>query len=236
MGVVAEDYLLSTVAGVVELLRRYRAGEKGGRPIDVLNLSLSYYHETPQDGQFSTVLYMLLTAARALGCTVVCSAGNDAIDRPTFPAALWAWDDSPLGLEEDGFARHLSVGALNPSAHSVALFSNVGPWVRTFALGASVVSASPAFVGGLQPTSRDDLYGHRRQTVDPDDYRGGFAVWSGTSFAAPLVAGHVARLLDGELGELGGEAKDAGPAIAVARAATDRVLALVAEGDHSPVS
>ncbi len=165
----------------------------------------------------------------------MCSAGNDAIDRPTFPAALWAWDGSPLGLKEDGFAHHLSVGALNPSGHSVALFSNVGPWVQVFALGASVVSASPAFVGGLQSTSRDDLYGHRRQTVDPDDYRGGYAVWSGTSFSAPLVAGHVARQLDGELGDLGAEAKDAGPAISVARAATDRALAVVTEDDHSPL-
>ena len=34
-----------------------------------------------------------------------------------------------------------------------------------------------------------------RLSLDPDDYRGGFGLWSGTSFAAPLLAGHLARAL-----------------------------------------
>ena len=29
-----------------------------------------------------------------------------------------------------------------------------------------------------------------REALDPDDYSGGFAVWSGTSFSAPLLAAH----------------------------------------------
>jgi subtilisin family serine protease len=89
----------------------------------------------------------------------------------------------------------VSVGALNPSAQSVALFSNIGPWVQTFAPGAAVVSTSPAFVGGTQAMTRADVDGLRRETIDPDDYRGGFAVWSGTSFAAPYVAARVAAEL-----------------------------------------
>ena len=97
----------------------------------------------------------------------------------------WALTDAPL----------VSVGALNPSGQSVALFSNIGPWVQAYAPGAAVVSTSPAFVGGTQAATRADVEGLRRETIDPDDYRGGFAVWSGTSFSTPLVAGLVARLV-----------------------------------------
>ncbi len=89
----------------------------------------------------------------------------------------------------------MSVGALNPSGHSVALFSNVGPWVKVYAPGAAVVSCSPAFVGGTQALTRADAHDLRRETIDPDDYRGGFAVWSGTSFAAPFVAARIAAEL-----------------------------------------
>ena len=43
-----------------------------------------------------------------------------------------------------------------------------------------------------------------RGTIDPDDYSSGFAAWSGTSFAAPVLAGEVAK------GLLALEAQDPG--------------------------
>jgi subtilisin family serine protease len=140
-------------------------------------------------------MFDLLQALRLLGCVVVASAGNDAIDRPAFPASLWPWPDSDNGLQPDHGTRQLAVGALNPNLRTTALFSNVGPWVNAYAAGAAVVSTIPAFQGGLQATARDDYDGRRRETIDPDDYRGGFAIWSGTSFAAPLIAGRVAAAL-----------------------------------------
>ena len=51
------------------------------------------------------------------------------------------------------------------------------------------MSTMPAFQGGLQPVARTEAFGRVREAIDPDDFRGGFAVWSGTSFAAPLLAG-----------------------------------------------
>lgn len=169
--------------------------EDGGRKIDVINLSLGYFHETPEDGLFDHTLSEFLVAARRRGCAVVCSAGNDSTDRPTFPAALWAWNDAEFMVDDPSDAApHISVGALNPNG-TMALFSNVGEWVRTYAPGASVLSVSPAFRGGLQAAVRDDRYGYRRETIDPDDYSGGFALWSGTSFSAPYVAGMLAAAI-----------------------------------------
>jgi subtilisin family serine protease len=34
-----------------------------------------------------------------------------------------------------------------------------------------------------------------RSTIDPDDFSGGFGIWSGTSFAAPILAGEIAQAL-----------------------------------------
>ena len=98
------------------------------------------------------------------------------------------------------------MGALNPNGSSVALFSNVGPWVSVYAPGASVLSTSPPFNGGVQAGSRNDRYRLRRETIDPDDYRGGYVLWSGTSFAAPLVAGRLARVVGKDM--MDGSASD----------------------------
>jgi serine protease len=81
--------------------------------------------------------------------------------------------------------------ALNPN-RTDALFSNAGPWVRTYVPGAAVVSTMPAFRGGYEPVARTQAFGRIREAIDPDDFRSGFAVWSGTSFSAPIMAGDIA--------------------------------------------
>ncbi|HEX5728314.1 S8/S53 family peptidase, partial [Microbacterium sp.] len=160
-------------------------------------------------------------------CVIVCSAGNDATDRPTFPAALWKGGDPALNLqEEDQLARHLAVGALNPQNTSVALYSNVGSWVTHFAPGTSVVSVFPSLEGGVQSGSKNDRYERRRQSLDPDDHTGGFAIWSGTSFASPFVAAMIARELTAPL--MLGKLPKAGPDDPVVRA-----LAAVTKIDKS---
>jgi hypothetical protein len=59
------------------------------------------------------------------------------------------------------------------------------------------MSTLPPFQGGLEPMARSEAYQRVRESIDPDDFSGSFAVWSGTSFAAPVFAGRVAqRLLD----------------------------------------
>jgi serine protease len=150
------------------------------------------------------MLDILQTMGRC-GVSVVCSAGNDATARPMFPAAFAPWaDDKPDDPSDDEAKHHpssdevpiVSVGALNPNGTD-ALFSNAGPWVRAYALGAAVMSTLPPFQGGLEPEARTEAYQRVRESIDPDDFTGSFAVWSGTSFSAPLFAGRVAsRLVD----------------------------------------
>jgi subtilisin family serine protease len=214
LGRVVESDLSDALEQIAELVQRYAQGLKGGRRIDVLNLSLGYYHETPDDVLYSAALRDVILQITAAGCAVVCSAGNDATSRPMFPAAFPG---------EPGDAPLLAVGAKNPGGHSVALFSNTAPWVDLYACGVSVLSTFPAFDGGAQAVTRRDAFGQRRESLDPDDFSAGFAVWSGTSFAAPLVSGTIARMLD----EAGGldEQPDAAARAARAEKVVDGLLA-----------
>jgi len=175
-GIILENELIGALKRLIVYIEE-------GQPVDVLNLSFSFYHETPDDPTAISAIAELLRQLRDdHDVVVVCSAGNEATDRPTYPAAL------PNTGE-----RHLCVGALNPADHSVALFSNIGDWVDMYAPGVSLVSTVPVdFDGGVQAGTRDDKYGRRRETLDVDDFRGGYGVWSGTSFAAPVVAGRIA--------------------------------------------
>jgi subtilisin family serine protease len=199
-GPIVESDLVKALKDVKEVARRHRDGESGGHPIDVLSLSLGYYHETPEDEQFDPTMSGILAELGTCGVTVVCSAGNDATDRPCFPAAWCPWPDPTQTIVpvEPGVVPIVAVGALNPNGTD-ALFSNVGPWVRAWAFGASVMSTLPPFQGGLQPAARTERDQRVRESIDPDDYTGRFALWSGTSFAAPLFAGRLAAQMLGSI-------------------------------------
>ncbi|MGI8523905.1 MAG: S8 family peptidase [Nocardioides sp.] len=199
-GPIVESDLVAALTQIAEVARRHRDGEEGGHPIDVLNLSMGYYHETPDDALFDPTMQHLLTVLGQCGTVVVCSAGNDATARPMFPAAFGPWLDGhgPAPLDHDAVPV-VCVGALNPSGRSDALFTNAGPWVRVHEAGAAVLSTMPAFEGGLLPMARAEAYQRTRESIDPDNFQGRFAVWSGTSFAAPVAAGKVAAALVGDL-------------------------------------
>ena len=206
------------------LADRIAAAEDGGMAemVDVVSLSLGYFDESPADLAYSSGLWQVIELLLELGVAVVATAGNYSTSRRFYPAAF-SLQPAPVPV--------ISVGALNPNG-SKALFSDGGHWVRAWAAGAAVVSCYPDDVNGsLAPEIL--VRGHPdgpgaaggraddREALDPDDFRGGFAAWSGTSFAAPLIAAELAaRLLD----------QASGPSLAVpgGQAATGRTLAALA--------
>ncbi len=107
-----------------------------------------------------------VTAAQLAGIVVVASAGNQGSCVPQYPAAY------------DGV---IAVGALGPDGPPP--WTNYGDWVDACAPGVGLVSSFFAAFDGASP---------RVNTDDPDKFAG-WASWSGTSFAAPVVVAALAR-------------------------------------------
>lgn len=131
-----------------------------------------------------TSLEPTFIALNKAGATLVASAGNDASAEEMYPAA---------------FSDVIGVGALTRRG-TAAIYSNEAPWVDTWFPGSSIVSTLPPFAGskspGLARPANPALPVLRpRQGSDPDDLSYKFGIWSGTSFAAAICAGLLARHL-----------------------------------------
>jgi subtilisin family serine protease len=156
-----------------------------GHYVDVICLPLGYEYES-KDQKFARFLGDILGELGMRDIRVVAAAGNEGTDRPTYPAAFAVAENPPR-------TPLVSVGALNPNGRTRAHYSNHGDWVTDWAVGTSVVSAFPLIDG---PASAE-LGSERRdaESVDPDDFTGGFSRWSGTSFAATALAGMLGQAL-----------------------------------------
>jgi subtilase family protein len=204
-GIVEERDLIRAL-GVLNGLVADAVAAGNPPPVDIVSLSLGYYHELPNDQDFDPVLLQQLQALGRAGVAVVACAGNDATTREMYPAAFLPHDNGVVETVDAQCIPVVSVGALNPDG-SVALFSNGGAWVGAWDVGAALVSTFPTtFDGGSQPSiSMPTSLGRPRATIDPDCFAGGFGTWSGTSFSTPVLAGRLARAL---LSKSSAEAKD----------------------------
>ena len=194
-GPVVESDLVQALGAIAEIARRYRDGEDGGHPIDVLSLSMGYYHETPEDLLFDPTMYEILKLLGECGVSVVCSAGNDATARPMFPAAFTPWADGKGGVEPTAGHRAGRLrGGVEPQrlGRAVQQRRSVGARLRPGRRGDEHPAAVP---GRPRAQARTEAYMRTRESIDPDDFSGSFALWSGTSFSAPLFAGRVAAEL-----------------------------------------
>jgi len=186
------------ICGLRHLIKRIELAAPGDLAgmVDVVSLSFGYFSESRHDKVVTHGLWKAIEALLDLGVVVVAAAGNFATSREFYPAAF-AREPVPAGQ-----VPVISVGALNPNG-TKAMFSNDGRWVTAWARGAVVVSTYPIDIDASRtpelrvPVNRKPpgILLPGREALDPDDYRGGWAVWSGTSFSAPYLAALMARSL-----------------------------------------
>lgn len=160
--------------------------------VDVMVFSMAAYSRNDRG---------MLAVEQAIRCVVdrnprlvlVAAAGNDGVSRPAFPAAL---------------KQVVGVGAVERFPQSGrwrrACFSNHGWWVDACAPGVNVLSTFIDYEGKIEGGSVLENCRDREEAYADDrvQHFDGRAIWSGTSFAAPAVAGVVAaRMGQGDSAE-----------------------------------
>jgi Subtilase family len=204
------------IAGVVRCrapkarIRHFRYGNGGAVPESVLVehlhrtlrqdpqpdiIVLSAGCQTRRDQELNSFRHFWQETLSGLpGTVLVAAAGNDGCETPFYPAAHpWA----------------VGVGSLDRD-EQVSSFSNFGPCADVFVLGRNHVNAYPR---GHYVCKEPPDVGDERQ------FNNGLARWSGTSFAAPLFAGLLARRLTTRRGR---------------RTATDIAWQMIDRAAHGP--
>jgi subtilisin family serine protease len=166
--------------------------------VDIISLSLGTRPDLGLPGDDAVSLMVTANSLIELRrrnpkLVVVAPAGNEAQTAPVWPAA---------------FQSVIAVAALDAAGQARAPFSNSGPWVDAGAAGEDVASSFLTWHGLLEPPDHrhDNETTHATAGVVKGDFDQ-WASWSGTSFAAPRVAGAIAALI--------GEGMDAASAVAV---------------------
>jgi subtilisin family serine protease len=143
-----------------------RAVDEGAQ---ILNLSLGVQTVDDQPPLAIAAAVDIINERTNGAVLMIAAAGNDGNSRPSWPAA---------------FRSVVSVAALTAELRPTN-FSNRGFWITCSTVGTGLVSMYPE---GTETPEFDP---------QPDTFSAdAWAVWTGTSFAAPQIAGAVARLAD----------------------------------------
>jgi subtilisin family serine protease len=132
--------------------------------VDIINLSAGSYTPT----NVPPMAMQLALAGMKPTSVLVAAAGNHDPLNDQHKASAPTRPMWPAALE-----TVIAVGALDRTGQRRAPWSNYGPWVDVFTRGEDLMSTFLTFHGGSQQFD-------------------GWATWSGTSFAAPMVAGAIA--------------------------------------------
>jgi hypothetical protein len=204
-GIVYESAVVTALWRLHDRLVRAAKGEDVDRSelVDVVSLSFGGYFRDADEEREGSPLFGAIDALRKMGVVVVAAAGNFGSPDPFYPAAMAGHRAFSDGIPV------VSVGALNPNG-SYAAFSNYGDWVNYSAPGVSIISTLPEDMQGpLNATREYELPGGgTAETLDPDNFESGFAIWSGTSFATAFAAAEIANKLK-EVGDLTDTSREA---------------------------
>jgi hypothetical protein len=177
-GTVHVEHVVTSFGDVDVLNAGYRIGTLASADLSDVIISLSFGSEMDENPNMSFLGEMIRTA-QDQGAVVVASAGNDASHRRRYPAA---------------FRDVVGVGGLGP--YGPAPTTNYGRWVRACAPSTDLVSTFFDDFNGPVPLL--DVMGDA-------DHFAGWATWSGTSFAVPIVVAALVR----EMTRCGCNAKEA---------------------------
>lgn len=202
-GIARESVVVAALQALVKRVDRALASSDMREMVDVVSLSLGYPYEGTVEQEKESPVAKQIVELRRRGVLVVAAAGNSASAERFFPACMSTHTDAPKPGEVPVPVGPpvINVGALNPNG-SKALYTNEGPAVTCYATGTNVVSTFPQDANAsrqplvqVRADNRPDLPQYR-QSPDVDDHtRSPFAIWTGSSFAAPHVAAHLANAL-----------------------------------------